>query len=109
MDYLIRNTTLGLPAFMLFIAIVATGKTGNVVAILQKYGKNRKTAKCAIGLWHFTDLADFYAAGLYSDRSLSSEQRNWCFKDSYWPKCRFGSFAVNYRFGHLKEVKAVTD
>jgi endonuclease/exonuclease/phosphatase (EEP) superfamily protein YafD len=30
MDYLIRNTiTLGLPAFMLFIAIVATGKTGD--------------------------------------------------------------------------------
>jgi hypothetical protein len=53
---------------MLFIAIVATGKTGNVVAVLHKYGKNRKTAKCAIGLWHFTDLADFSAAGLYSDR-----------------------------------------
>jgi endonuclease/exonuclease/phosphatase (EEP) superfamily protein YafD len=30
MDYLIRNTiTIGLPAFMLFIAIVATGKTGD--------------------------------------------------------------------------------
>jgi hypothetical protein len=30
MDYLIRNTiTLGLPALMLFIAIVATGKTGD--------------------------------------------------------------------------------
>ncbi len=43
-----------------------------------------------------------YAAGLYSDRSLSSQQRNWCFEDSYSPQCRFGSFAVNYRFGHLK-------
>ena len=102
MDSLIRNTTLGLPALMLFIARVATGKTGNVVAVLQKYGKNRKPAKCAIGLWHFTDLADFSAAGLYSDRSLSSQQRNWCFEDSYWPQCRFGSFAVNYRFGDLK-------
>src|SRR6478672_7086726 len=30
MDYIIRNTiTLGLPALMLFIAIVATGKTGD--------------------------------------------------------------------------------
>ena len=45
---------------MLFRAIVATGKTGNVVAVLQKYGKNRKTAKCAIGLWHFTDLPTFF-------------------------------------------------
>ena len=75
MDYLIRNTTLGLPVLMLFIAIVVTGKTGNVVAVLHKYGKNRKTAKCAIGLWHFTDLADFSAAGLYSHRSLSSQQK----------------------------------
>ena len=67
MDSLIRNTTLGLPTFMLFIAIVAAGKTGNVVAVLHKYGKNRKSAKCAIALWHFTDLADFSAAGLYSN------------------------------------------
>lgn len=72
MDYLIRNTTLGWPALMLSIAIGATGKTGNVVAVLQKYGKNIKTVKCAIGLWHFTDLADFSGAGLYSHRSLSS-------------------------------------
>ena len=33
----------------------------------------------------FYRLGDFYAAGLYSDRSLSSQQRNWYFEDTYWP------------------------
>lgn len=41
MDYLIRNTiTLGLPAFMLFIGIAATGKTGDAATFsgLRKVG-----------------------------------------------------------------------